>query len=496
MTFLQLLLIYLSKMFEVKLSVRSSCNTSTVDRDVTFIEKLSTTPIDASKERVKKAPKTAEILKSSTADMKAIAITSDFPLKFQIKIKKLNNQRKLGEYLSQQGNFHVNPVGISAVSMDLEVGREGAISTSTVEKSENIELNDLYDMNFNDIDIESPVPLFLKTSYHRVITICKEILEYGDEKEKSINGCSHEASDKEEVSKLKDFSALSDLNCLKENPQSMHGRKNRNCSWGGVHSLLITGHEGAGKSYLLNIIEKTLKSSCHIRNKSGHRNIRILNLSAKKSEYAALPRSTSASTPSFISFNCTSSSLPSSLKYSKKIGDNTNEEYSYNYERNCRKRKETRFHLQNFIQLLNTEKQRHENSFADFLNEGIEKKLNVILLIDDLDSLLLPYVKNENDNMGSFGDDDGDENSVCAAAAFHLRQLLILLAIPHDNDGDGRDQIAIIGATRLSPVSLPRANVGTSICQLPVPRVFCELYSSLQNLEGQIISGTPYRRTA
>ena len=441
-------------MFEVKLLMSSSSKTPKEDRDVKCDEEHSATPIDALEERVKNTSKIAEILQLGTA----IAITSDFAIIFEIKIQRYIGERKPPEKLSEQGNFHVKCIGISAISVDLEVGQEEAISISTIEKSETMIVNNQRGLNF--IDIDSSVPFFLKSSYHRVITICKKILEYDDEIEKTINDCIHEERNRKKVTKFEDFSTLRDLNSSKENIQGLHGRKNRNTSWCGVRSLLISGHEGAGKSYLLNRIERALQSTGDIKNKSSYRNVLILKLSGKKCGYKTISPSTSASTSSFPSFNFSSSSPLSASEYHNKNGDYINEKQSQNDERNYKKKKETRFHLQNFIQLLKSENQRHENFFTNY---RIEKKLNVILLIDDLDSLLLPFVKNENDDIGSYGNDDGDKASVCTTAAFHLRQLLILLAIPDNNDGDDHDQIAIIGATSLSPVALPRANVGTSI---------------------------------
>lgn len=387
--------------------------------------------------------------------LRAVTISADSGPAFQIKIIKSNNQKKPEMSPSSKLNSSNKFLGISLNSNKIEGRREKAINHSNSEISENVSDRNKILSNLNNTEII--IPLFLLTSYNKIIAICKAILQYN-------NGAVMKNNNKYKENDDKNYDNNNDKN------RNSHDDNENNCdnqynSWVGVRSLLITAHEGAGKSYLLDKIEDSLLSTFCRRNEYCDRNIMILKLSSKNCESKTLFSATSTST-TFSSFMASSSSSVPNQTNSSDVHYGNNDRNNFNNNdsnKDFQMRRNTRFHLHQFVKLLQTEKQ--ENKNTDFTQTGIRTALNIILLIDDLDSLLLPFVKDDNNNISDNGDDnDYDKNSVCAIAAFHLRKLLILLAMPNNDC----DRIAIIGATRLSPASLPCANVGTFVDRLKV----------------------------
>lgn len=112
--------------------------------------------------------------------------------------------------------------------------------------------------------------------------------------------------------------------------------------------------------------------------------------------------------------------------------------------------KRMRHHLLQCIQMMKTS---DINANFDFKSMEVGGVLRVVLLIDDLDNILLQFNSNEDDDSSEGRAEKGLSSEL---AAFHLRQLLSLLAIPNN----GFDQIIIIGATRISASSLPRCHIG------------------------------------
>jgi SpoVK/Ycf46/Vps4 family AAA+-type ATPase len=211
--------------------------------------------------------------------------------------------------------------------------------------------------------------------------------------------------------------------------------------WDGVHSILICADEGAGKSYLLNKIEKSIIT---LRNQGQSMkiqkdgcNIRILRLSGADCDY----RKGSSPSSSSSDFNNRVSTDLSTL-----------DKDFFNI----------RYHLQWLIRLFAVDGEVYNDGLFD---TNIEHGgIRILLLIDDLDSILLSSTGDEESN------DNSDKESLSATAGYHLRQLLYAIAVPSNNL---IDRVMIIGTTRASPSTLPRAHTGApefeTVVTLPRP---------------------------
>lgn len=241
---------------------------------------------------------------------------------------------------------------------------------------------------------------FLTAPYNRIISICKAAFQL------------HEALN---IGKNWKKESITIQEQQGENASDDKGQ------WKGVKSLLICAPEGAGKTFLLGEIEQSLRILGGNPDFNSTPEFVVLRLSAKNCGRQSLPPSASFQVPSLSTFG--------ELK-----GRNVARSY--------------------LCQAV------HNMTTAD-VSPDIEEKmrgeapLRIVLLIDDLDILFLPFMRD--DGEGDDQVDAGDKDTASARTAYSLRQLLSAITIPnHDYD-----QIIVIGATRFPPASLPRSHLGS-----------------------------------
>ena len=237
---------------------------------------------------------------------------------------------------------------------------------------------------------------FLNETYSRIISICKAAFQL------------------DEIS-------MNENHFIRESMEGQHNQnliKNKNKSpWNGVRSLLICAPEGGGKTFLLGEIEQSLRILRENPDLRSDSEFVILKLSAKNCGNQLL----------------SPASVPSSSHDVKSEDRNVLRPYLYHV-----------------LQSMNT-------SQISPIIEGILKSENpvkMVLLIDDLDILFLPFMRDDGEGDDQMNVNDKDVPSV--RAAYLLRQLLSAIAVPEHRF----DQIIVIGATRLPPSSLPRSHTG------------------------------------
>ena len=270
-----------------------------------------------------------------------------------------------------------------------------------------VEENKNEDENENGKSFETSQLSFLKVAYEKTIGICNAAFQYNNNKFSAKSVSQHLRSYKDE----------------NENENSIN-KKNESLVWNGVHSLLICAPEGAGKSFLLSQIENYFlkMNNSFTENEKLKSETVVLKLSGKYCDHPPISSSTS------------SSELDLLPPYNPTDGPN----------------KRVRHHLSQCIQMMKTS---DISANFDLKSMEIGEILRVVLLIDDLDNILLQFNANEDDDSNEGRAEKGLSSEL---AAFHLRQLLSLLAIPNN----GFDQIIVIGVTRISATSLPRCHIG------------------------------------
>jgi hypothetical protein len=249
---------------------------------------------------------------------------------------------------------------------------------------------------------------FLNVPFSRIITICKATFHL-------------------------DQSLMNESNFTQSTTKSQCHQDEiiKKSHWNGVRSLLICAPEGSGKTFLLDEIEQSLRVLRENSDMILDSELVILKLSAK---------------------NCgNQSSHPASVPSSSQHAEST--------DRNV-----VRSFLYRVVQSMAISR------ISPIIEEKIasEESLKIALLIDDLDILFLPFMRDDGE-----GDDEAnvnDKDTASVRAAYLLRQLLSAIAVP----GHGFDQIIVIGATRFSASNLPRSHSGA--CNLYF--VYC-LYKSV-----------------
>jgi hypothetical protein len=195
------------------------------------------------------------------------------------------------------------------------------------------------------------------------------------------------------------------------------GEMNHKSHWNGVRSLLICAPEGSGKSFLLDEIEHSLRVFRENSDMMLDSEFIVLKLSAK---------------------NCGNQSLsPASVLSSSQFEESKDRNLARSY-------------LHHAVQSMIT------SQISPIIEEKIRsvESMKMVLLIDDLDILFLPFMRDDGESDDQVNVNDKDTASV--RAAYLLRQLLSTIAMPEHS----LDQIIVIGATRLSSSSLPRSHTG------------------------------------
>ena len=260
---------------------------------------------------------------------------------------------------------------------------------------------------------------FLKVAYEKTISICNAAFQYNHNNFSSTNSVSqHFRKDKINENKNENENENENENSI------IKKNKNDFLVWNGVHSLLICAPEGAGKTFFLSQIENYYlqMNNSFTENEKSKSEIVVLKLSGKYCDHPPISSSTS------------DRDLDLLPPYNPSDGPN----------------KRVRHHLLQCIQMMKTS---DINANLDLNSMEIGEILRVVLLIDDLDNILLQFNANEDDDSNEGRAEKGLSSEL---AAFHLRQLLSLLAIPNN----GFDQIIVIGVTRISATSLPRCHIG------------------------------------
>jgi hypothetical protein len=206
------------------------------------------------------------------------------------------------------------------------------------------------------------------------------------------------------------------------------GEINDKSHWNGVRSLLICAPEGSGKTFLLDEIEHSLQILSENSDMMLDSEFIVLKLSAKNCGNQSL----------------SPSSVPSSSQYAK-----------------LKDRNVARSYLHHVVQSMIT------SQISPITEEKIRsgESMKIVLLIDDLDILFLPFMRDDGEGDNQVNVNDKDTSSV--RAAYLLRQLLSTIAVPEHSF----DQIIVIGATRLSSSSLPRSHSGLS----PTTSILCAI---------------------
>lgn len=281
---------------------------------------------------------------------------------------------------------------------------------------------------------------FLTAALGRIILICEAVLLLNNRNQRMGFDFNLNSNDN-----------VHSQNYLKQNTQinrnDMKNDSYNDIHWEGVHSILISANEGAGKTHLIDTLEKSIKNFKH-KNQSINKtqacyfkgNIRVFRLSGSDCEYRNRGPSPSTSSSS-------SSDSPLSLNVSSKGYKDSNILLDKEYIN-------IRFHLQWLIQLFAAEGEASSDTiYGNLFDDTGQDGLRVVLLIDDLDSILVSGLSD--DDQGS--NDNNDKESLSATAGYHLRQLLHAIAVPSNTC---IDHIIIIGTTRVSPSALPRAHTG------------------------------------
>ena len=306
------------------------------------------------------------------------------------------------------------------------------IGDSAVKENENDNKNENKNENENERYCETLQLSFLKVVYEKVINVCKAAFQYnieGYDRTSNIHQHQHQHQHQHILScenENKNDTRNSNINDDENKNSTKKQNKNENKIpvWNGVHSLLICAPEGAGKSYFLTIIENYFLRTNRLvaENENLKSAVMVLKLTGKFCDHPALPSST----------------------FDLDLLPTSNASESFN--------KRVRHHLFQCVQLMKTD---DFSSSIDLKSMEEQEILKVVLLIDDLDTILLQFNSNDDDDAGGGGAERGKGIST-EIAAFHLRQLITLLAIPNN----GIDQIIVIGATRISTSSLPRCHIG------------------------------------
>ena len=306
------------------------------------------------------------------------------------------------------------------------------IDDSTVEKSRYKDRDE--NENKNERYCESFHLSFLKVVYEKVINICNAAFQYSIEgyncTSKTPQHQHQRQHQHQHILSCENKNENGATNSYGNNNEYKNSTKKRNKNenkipvWNGVHSLLICAPEGAGKSYLLTKIENYFLKTNHLiaENENLKSEIIVLKLSGKFCDHPPLPSST----------------FDLDLLPTFHASDGFN--------------KRVRHHLFQCIQIMKTD---DISTNIDLKSMEEQEILRVVLLINDLDTILLQFNSNDDDDASGVGADSGKGMST-EIAAFHLRQLITLLAIPNN----GNDQIIVVGATRISSSSLPRCHIG------------------------------------
>ena len=275
--------------------------------------------------------------------------------------------------------------------------------------------------NENEKSFETSQLSFLKVAYERTISICNAAFQFNHSNFSFTDSFSRRfrREDEIEIEHEHEHEHEKDSSKSKQNKKEL-------LVWNGIHSLLICAPEGAGKSFLFSHIEqyflKMNDSSAENENEKLKSEIIVLKLSGKYCDHPPISSSASASDLDL---------LP---PYNPSDGPN----------------KRMRHHLIQCVQMMKTS---DINTNFDFKSMEVRGVLRVVLLIDDLNNILLQFNSNEDDDSSEGRAEKGLSSEL---AAFHLRQLLSLLAIPNN----GFDQIIVVGVTRISASSLPRCHIG------------------------------------
>ena len=270
--------------------------------------------------------------------------------------------------------------------------------------------------NSANVVAEHSESLFCDIAYRRIMTVCAACFDPSPKSDNVSDTLLHQGGLDPSMSPCRDEQNIA------PHPHTEKGIGSK--VWNGVRSLLISAPEGAGKSYLLSEVEHSLgiMNENLLRNDRGM--FQIVTLSAKNCRHHTSPSSPLESLLSSVN--------GSLLTF--------------------------RHHLLKSLQHLDYGNIHY--SEEDILNVLIP--LRIILIFDDVEHLLSPFLSDNDENEGSGSADDSGINgsgSPSAIAAFHIRHVLHFISIPKN----GFDQIIVIGATRISASMLPRGHLGTTI---------------------------------
>jgi hypothetical protein len=350
----------------------------------------------------------------------AVIVVPALETLFKVSLKSSKSSNKLSNNTISNNDMKLTDCAVNKIDVDdghPENNAENTVHLEGVEKSFQKE---------SDCD-------FLTTAYERIMLISEAVLPMNTRRQNMVFGGHSNSVNNSYVG--------DDLmSSIDNHRNNMIDSSHNNVRWDGVHSILISAHEGAGKSYLLNKIEKSINElkykeqllrKTQVDNFEG--DIRVLRLSGSDCDYRKGSVSGSPSSPS-------SSSSKTINRVS--TGSSTSDKESL----------DVRYHLQWLIQVFAVDR---EANSKDMFDVHIDRGgIRIVLLIDNLDSILLSSMSDDDQ-----GSDTNDKESVSATAGYHLRQLLYAIAVPSNNL---IDRIMIIGTTRVSPSTLPRAHTGTT----------------------------------